>query len=73
MTQRGNSLWGFVPYIGGSMNIKKQTISESDLKYAVAQYLEYGTNQGKWYADRLNSGAVYVKRGDMKYYQIIKR
>lgn len=38
-------------------------MKEKDLKLAVSQYLEYGTNQGKWYADRLNSGAVIVNYG----------
>ena len=42
-------------------------MKEKDLKLAVSQYLEYGTNQGKWYADRLNSGSVLVKRGDKTY------
>ena len=42
-------------------------MKEADLKLAVSEYLQYGTNQGKWYADRLNSGAVYVKRGDRTY------
>ena len=42
-------------------------MKEKDLKLAVSEYLQYGTNQGKWYADRLNSGAVYVERGDRTY------
>ena len=42
-------------------------MKEADLKLAVSQYLEYGTNQGKWYADRLNSGSVLVKRGNKTY------
>jgi len=42
-------------------------VRESDLKLAVSQYLEYLTNQGKLYADRLNSGAIYEKRGDRTY------
>lgn len=42
-------------------------MKEKDLKLAVSQYLEYLTNQGKIYADRLNSGAVYVKRGAKTY------
>lgn len=42
-------------------------MKEKDLKLAVSQYLEYGTNQGKWYADRLNSGSVLVKRGEKTY------
>ena len=39
---------------------------EKDLKLAVSQYLEYGTNQGKWYADRLNSGEVIVVAGQSR-------
>lgn len=42
-------------------------MKEGELKTAVSDYLEYGTNQGKWYADRLNSGAVTVARGYAKY------
>jgi len=42
-------------------------MKEKDLKLAVSQYLERGTSQGKWYADRLNSGSVLVKRGDKTY------
>lgn len=42
-------------------------MKEKDLKLAVSQYLEYKTNLGELYADRLNSGAVYVKRGDRTY------
>ncbi len=38
-------------------------ITEKDLKFAVEQYLEYGTNQGKWYADRLQAGEVIEVRG----------
>ncbi len=33
-------------------------MKESELKSAVAQYLQYGMNQGKWYSDRLNSGIM---------------
>jgi len=42
-------------------------LRESDLKLAVSEYLEYGVNQGRWYADRLNSGSVLVKRGEKTY------
>lgn len=42
-------------------------MKESDLKRTVSEYLEIGTNQGKWYADRLNSGSVLVKRGNKTY------
>ena len=38
-------------------------MKEADLKLAVSEYLQYGTNQGKWYADRLNSGEVIVNYG----------
>lgn len=50
-------------------DIKKRGrgMKEKDLKLAVSQYLEYKTNLGELYADRLNSGAVYVKRGDRTY------
>ena len=44
-------------------------MKEADLKLAVSDYLKYGTNQGRWYASRLNSGIAYIKRGD-KYYAI---
>ena len=39
---------------------------EKDLKLAVSQYLEYGTNLGRWYADRLNSGEVIVVAGQSR-------
>lgn len=42
-------------------------MKEQDLKLAVSQYLEYLTNQGKVYADRLNSGSVLVKKGAKTY------
>ncbi len=35
-------------------------IAESDLKYGVDDYLQYGINLGKWYAFRLNSGDFIV-------------
>ncbi len=38
-------------------------MKESNIKLAIAQYLEYGMNQGKWYSDRLNSGEVIVVGG----------
>ena len=38
-------------------------MSEADLKLAVSEYLEYLTNQGKLYADRLNSGEVIIIQG----------
>ena len=41
--------------------------SEGELKLAVSEYLEYKTNSGELYADRLNSGAIYEKRGDKTY------
>ena len=42
-------------------------MKEADLKRAVWDYLQYGMNQGKWYFDRLNSGAIYEKRGQKTY------
>jgi len=42
-------------------------MKESELKYAVEEYLQYGMNQGKWYFDRLNAGSVLVKRGEKVY------
>lgn len=36
---------------------------ERDLKRAVNDYLQYGTNQGKWYADQLFSGEAIEVRG----------
>ena len=42
-------------------------MKEAELKLAVSQYLEYKTNLGELYADRLNSGAIYEKRGDRVY------
>ena len=41
-------------------------MKEKDLKLAVSEYLQYGTNQGKWYADRLNSGEVIVVVGQSR-------
>lgn len=41
-------------------------MKEKDLKLAVSDYLQYGTNQGKWYADRLNSGEVIVVAGQSR-------
>ena len=42
---------------------------EADLKRAVADYLQYGQNQGKWMFLRLNSGEAFVKRGG-KFYKV---
>lgn len=41
-------------------------MEEADLKLAVSEYLQYGTNQGRWYADRLNSGEVIVIAGQSR-------
>jgi len=41
-------------------------MKEADLKLAVSDYLQYGTNQGRWYADRLNSGEVIVVAGQSR-------
>ena len=41
----------------------KPKLSEGQLKLAVAEYLEYKTNLGELYADRLNSGEVIVVAG----------
>ena len=51
------------------MGEKDLKLTEAQLKRQIGDYLEYGTNQGRWYASRLNSGIAYVKRGD-KYYAI---
>ena len=42
-------------------------LSESQVKQAVEEYLQYGQNQGKWFFLRLNSGEAIVKRGDKSY------
>ena len=48
----------------GAEELKKaKELNEHDLKLAVAEYLQYLTNQGKFYADRLNSGEVIEVRG----------
>ena len=49
------------------MSDYKPKLTEADLKRSVEDYLTYLMNQGKLYFDRLNSGAVYVKRGDRTY------
>ena len=41
----------------------KGQMSEADLKRAVSDYLEYKTNLGELYADRLNAGEVIVNYG----------
>ncbi len=41
-------------------------MKEADLKRCVADYLQFGTNQGRWYADRLNSGEVIVIAGQSR-------
>lgn len=38
-------------------------MNEADLKRTIADYLEVGMAQGKWYYDRLNSGEVIEVRG----------
>jgi hypothetical protein len=38
-------------------------MKEADIKHAIAQYLQIGMNQGKWYSDRLNSGVAFVPCG----------
>lgn len=48
-------------------------MKEKDLKLAVSEYLEYGTNQGRWYADRLNSGEVIVIAGESRRRVILCR
>ena len=49
------------------MSDYKPNLTEGQLKRQVGDYLEYGVNQGKWYADRLNSGSVLLKRGEKVY------
>ena len=39
-------------------------MKEADLKLQIVEYLQIGTNQGKWYADRLNSGEVIIVQGE---------
>lgn len=41
-------------------------MKEADLKLVVSEYLQYGHNQGRWYADRLNSGEVIVVAGQSR-------
>ncbi len=41
-------------------------MKEADLKRSVRDYLEYGTNQGKWYADSLFSGEAIEVRGETR-------
>lgn len=36
-------------------------IAESDLKYGVEEYLQYGQNLGKWLMFRLNSGDFVIQ------------
>ena len=42
-------------------------LKEAELKKQVWDYLQYQMNLGKLYFDRLNSGAIYEKRGDKTY------
>ena len=42
-------------------------MKESDLKRQVWDYLQYKTNAGELYFDRLNSGAIYEKRGNKTF------
>ncbi len=37
------------------------TIAESELKYGVDEYLQYGQNMGKWLFFRLNSGDFIIQ------------
>ena len=41
-------------------------MKEADTKRTIADYLEVGMAQGKWYADRLNSGEVIEVRGNTR-------
>ncbi len=41
-------------------------MKENELKTTVADYLQIGMNQGKWYYDRLNSGDFIEVRGDTR-------
>lgn len=38
-------------------------MKEAQLKKQIAEYLQIGVNQGKWYADRLNAGEVIIVQG----------
>ena len=42
-------------------------MKENELKSCISDNLEYGTKQGRWYSDRLNSGSVLVKKGAKVY------
>ena len=41
----------------------KPSLTEAQIKRAVADFLEYGCNQGKWYSDRLQAGEFIEVRG----------
>jgi len=41
-------------------------LREADLKLAVSEYLQYKTNLGELYADRLNSGEVIIVAGQSR-------
>ena len=41
-------------------------MKEADIKRTIADFLEIGMVQGKWYYDRLNSGEVIEVRGNTR-------
>ena len=41
----------------------KPELTEAQLKRQVEDFLAFGVNQGRWYADRLNSGEFIEVRG----------
>ncbi len=41
-------------------------MTEADLKRCISDYLQIGTSQGRFYADRLNSGEVIEVRGNTR-------
>ena len=44
-------------------------MKEADTKRTIADYLETGMAQGKWYYDRLNSGEVIIVSGESLGYR----
>ena len=46
--------------------VKAIELGEGDVVRTIKDYLEYGTNQGKWWAERLNSGEVIIVAGQTR-------
>ena len=42
------------------------SIAESDLKYGVDEYLQYGKNAGRWLFFRLNAGDFIIQQGNSR-------